>query len=84
MFPQKNIFVRYRVVNNQSYLINKGEAFILDDVGVTVWENINGEKSTDDIIVEIAKKFNKQPDEIKEDITGYIKDLKKNGLVKAV
>lgn len=84
MVPQKNIFVRYRVVNSQSYLINKGEAFILDDVGVTVWENINGEKSTADIIVEIAKKFNKQPDEIKADITGYIKELKKNGLVKAV
>lgn len=82
MIPSKNLFVRYRVVNNQSYLVNKGEAFILDEVGIAVWKNVDGENSTEDIVVEIAKMFNQNPEEIKSDINDYIKELEKSGLVK--
>lgn len=82
MIPVKNLFVRYRVVNNRSYLVNKGEAFILDEVGIAVWGNVDGENSIEDIVAKIAKLYNQNPEEIKSDINDYIKELEKSDLVK--
>ncbi|WP_162266039.1 PqqD family protein [[Bacillus] enclensis] len=80
---QKNMFVRYRIVESQPYLVHKGEAFILDEVGVKVWELIDGINSGEEIIDKIAESYSVTSKEIKRDIEKYLRELQKGGLIEA-
>lgn len=84
MIYQKNMFVRYRVIDSKSYIIKKNDAFILDDVGREIWELVNGQNSNEDIIQTIALNFSEDVDHIKGDIEKYLKELLKDGLIESI
>ncbi|MCC9022359.1 PqqD family protein [Bacillus nakamurai] len=81
MIYQKNIFVRFRIIDSKSYLILNDNAFILDDIGVNIWESIDSKKTIEEIINNIANVYSVDVNKITKDIKNYLKDLEKNGLI---
>ncbi|AYK65472.1 PqqD family protein [Bacillus subtilis subsp. subtilis] len=81
MIYQKNMFVRFRIIDTKPYLILNDNAFILDDVGVNIWESIDSKKNIEEIINKISNVYSVESNKITKDIKNYLKDLKKNGLI---
>ncbi|MGQ7871535.1 PqqD family protein [Bacillus sp. 1A] len=79
--PDKNLLARYRIIKGNPYIINGHDIFQLDDVGILIWENINGENDIEKIISIVSNKFSVSIEEIKVDITSFIEELHSNKLI---
>ncbi|EKF36481.1 MULTISPECIES: PqqD family protein [Bacillus] len=82
MIPKKHMFVKHRSVMGKEYLVNKREAFQLDDVGAVIWRNINGKDSPEVIAKNVAEHFSCDEIVVKDDVNEYINELVENNLVK--
>ncbi|CAG7915101.1 Coenzyme PQQ synthesis protein D [Mammaliicoccus sciuri] len=81
MILKRNLFVKYRTLKGEPYLLNGRNAFKLDEVGKVIWESIDGEKDLNEITEIVAKKFNIYFKDIEKDIKEFIEELKKNELI---
>jgi hypothetical protein len=57
------------------------ELFTLNETGKTIWSRLDGKKSLNDIVTELAAEFAAQPDEIAEDVTGFVGELVKRRML---
>ncbi|MFF2019516.1 PqqD family protein [Paenibacillus sp. NPDC058177] len=79
--PKKNIFVNFRAVNKVGYLGYKNEAYQLDEVGIRIWEAIDGASSIEQIAEQIAAHYQANISVVQRDIEDFIFDLRENQLV---
>ena len=81
MIPKKNVFVKYRAVQGHTYLVNKSEAFQLDDVGQKIWENIDGKATKEEIAIKIAESYKTEVETISNDLNEFLDELEENKLI---
>ena len=60
---------------------NTGRGFGINPVGVFVWKLLDGKHSVNDIVEEIKKNFKNVPDNVDEEVKGFIAALSENGLL---
>lgn len=58
-----------------------GNAFGLNPTGVFVWKLLDGEHSYDDISAKLRESAEEVPDEVKDHLQEFVRDLEKQGLV---
>jgi hypothetical protein len=84
MLPVKNIFVKFRVINGTPYLALQYELFELDEVGHTIWESMDGERSVEKIAEILAGKYKVDQDQVITDTREFIAALIENKLAEAL
>jgi len=57
------------------------ELFTLNEIGKIIWERLDGQKSLKDIVAEISVEFEAPSAEIEEDVTGFVQELLKRGIL---
>lgn len=57
--------------------------YVLNEVGARIWELIDGKRDTEEIIKVIKNEFD-SPDDVEGDVTEFIADLERIGVVKAI
>ena len=83
---QLNEQVRYRRLFDEGVLIHqeKAEALVLNDTAIAFLELCNGQRSTGEIISEMAQQYDVGHDELVEDLKGFIKELAQTGIIHPV
>lgn len=81
MIPNQNVFVQLRVINGVRYIAKNYEVFELDEIGMLVWELIDGQNSIDQIINQISLKYNVPKGLVTTDVQAFMDDLLANGLI---
>lgn len=51
------------------------DLFTLNDIGRTIWEKLDGEKSAQDIVNELAPEYDGSIEEITADVSGFLQEL---------
>ena len=50
--------------------------YTMNEVGAFIWENINGQRTVNDIVNEVLSEFEVSPDEAKNDVVVFFEDIK--------
>ncbi|MBO8164929.1 MAG: PqqD family protein [Brevibacillus sp.] len=81
MYPNKDVFVQCRVINNTKYLAKNNEVYQLDEVGEQVWDLLDGKTSIEQIADHIARKYQVDSNMVLNDIQKFIQELVDKNLV---
>ena len=78
--------VRFRRLLDEAVLIHqeKAEALVLNDTAVSFIELCNGERTVDEIIAGIVENFEVSAEQLVQDLTPFIKELSREGIIKPV
>jgi hypothetical protein len=78
--------VRFRRLLDEAVLIHqeKAEALVLNDTAVSFIELCNGERTVDEIIAGIVENFEVSAEQLVQDLTPFIKELSREGIIKLV
>lgn len=57
------------------------ELFTLNEIGKIIWDRLDGQKNLGDIVAEISLEFEAPDKEIEEDVTGFVHELLKRGIL---
>ena len=81
--PVQNEEICYYKVENEGLLIHgqKGKVRTVNLVGDFIWNLIDGQKSVEQIIVQVKSEFNYQVDTIKSDVIHYLQELSDRSLI---
>ena len=81
--PVQNEEITYHKVENEGLLIHgqKGKVRTVNLVGDFIWNLIDGQKSVEQIIVQVKSEFNYQVDTIKSDVIHYLQELSDRSLI---
>lgn len=69
---KKNIDFMIGNVDGKTYLANGMHVFELNDTSAMIFSLINGKKSIKDIINQLAKMYNKKPEDISQDVVNTV------------
>ncbi|MEM4260739.1 MAG: PqqD family protein [Candidatus Woesearchaeota archaeon] len=58
--------------------------FNLNEIGSIIWEKIDGVKTFDEIVSELLKEFNGQPDVIRQQAKEFINEIKEAKLIEVL
>ena len=86
MIWQLDSAVRYRRLLDEAVLIHqeKAEALVLNDTAVSFIELCDGKRTVDEIIAEIVENFEVSAEQLVQDLTPFIKELSREGIIKPV
>jgi 23S rRNA G2445 N2-methylase RlmL len=81
--PVQNDEVVYHKVEDVGLLLHgqKGKVRTVNLVGNFIWNLIDGQKSVEQIIVQVKSEFNYQVDTIKSDVILYLQELSDRSLI---
>jgi hypothetical protein len=81
--PVQNEEIYYQKIENEGLLIHgqKGKVRTVNLVGDFIWNLIDGQKSVEQIIVQVKSEFNYQVDTIKSDVIHYLQELSDRSLI---
>lgn len=57
------------------------ELFTLNEIGKRIWNKLDGKRNLADIVAELSSEFEALPDEIEEDVKGFMNELLKRRIV---
>jgi len=57
------------------------ELFTLNEIGKIIWDRLDGQKNLGDIVAEISLEFEAPAKEIEEDVTGFVHELVRRGIL---
>jgi len=57
------------------------ELFTLNGTGKVIWEWIDGRRKLQDVVKELSAGFEVSGEELKEDVTGFMEELLKRGII---
>lgn len=80
MILARNIFVQYRSVQGEKYVALNHNVYQLDEVGVIVWESLDGKTSLTHIVEKIAEKYNVDKEIVLKDVNEFVNDLLEKNL----
>jgi len=81
MIYRKDMFVKIQAIKGKIYIAKNTDVFELDEVGIFIWEKIDGKNSLEDIVFAVSKKYNQTIENIYSDVKDFINDLHNNNLV---
>ena len=83
MFPKASEDVVWKKNNEKIILFNarSGKLFELSETAACIWELCDGKNTEDNIVSILAKEFNKEDDDIREDITEFLEEMYKKGFL---
>jgi hypothetical protein len=86
MIWQLDSAVRFRRLLDEAVLIHqeKAEALVLNDTAVSFIELCDGKRTVDEIIAEIVENFEVSAEQLVQDLTPFIKELSREGIIKPV
>jgi coenzyme PQQ biosynthesis protein PqqD len=58
--------------------------FTLNETGKAIWDRLDGRRSLDDVIAELAAEYQAAPGEIENDVLGLVQELVKRRMLVAV
>jgi coenzyme PQQ biosynthesis protein PqqD len=60
------------------------ELFTLNETGKAIWERLDGRRSLNDVIAELAAEYQAPPGEIETDVLGLVEELSRRRMLVAV
>ena len=57
------------------------ELYTLNETGKAIWNNLDGQRSLNQIIEDLSQQFEAQSDSIKTDIAGFVEELLKRKML---
>ena len=60
------------------------ELFTLNETGKAIWEKLDGQRSLNDVIKELAAEYQAPPGEIDADVLGLVEELSRRRMLVAV
>lgn len=80
----KSISWRLRRIANKNLIMNNLDAFELNELGLAVWNLIDGSKSLDDIIKNLIMDYDVNEEQLAKDIGEFCTDLEEsNALIRS-
>ncbi len=76
--PKRNPRLRWRIYRGKAIIF---PSIGLNESGTSIWLLCDGKRSVKEIIDHLAKEYDLQPDEIRDSVLEFIKDLIKNKLI---
>ena len=80
---QKSERVSWRFLEEQVVLVdqNQGKVVRLTPTGAAIWEALDGQKNIQEIVTRICENFEADPEQVRQDVFSFLKQLKKQGFV---
>jgi hypothetical protein len=57
------------------------ELFTLNETGIAIWKQLDGQKSLKNVIADLSVEFDTSVEEIEEDVIGFVGELAKRGML---
>ena len=57
------------------------ELYSLNETGCEIWRRLDGKRSLEEIVADLAKEYEAALDEIEKDVTGLVDELLKRGML---
>lgn len=78
---KKKISWRVRKISNTYLLMNGVEAYEINEVGVSVWDQIDGEKTVSEIIQLLKGEYDTNTEILTRDIVRFMTEMENNDIV---
>lgn len=78
---RRNLNVRYKIIKDKTFLINKDEVYEIDELSSLIWEYIDGKKTFNDIKQLILGIYDVEERILHEDLLEIIARMKKQRLI---
>ena len=74
----------YKIIDGEATILNldNGNYYSLDEVATKIWQAVDRGKSVGEIINLLNKEYQTPEKKLKNDLSGFIKDMSKEGLIK--
>lgn len=60
------------------------EIYTLNETGRAIWQQLDGQKSLNEVIINLSKEFSCPIDEIKNDVLGFVSEMINQGMIEKV
>ena len=81
--PKRNENITWKEFVTDSILLDlrSGDFFDVNDVGLMIWKQIDGQQTVKEIITKLAASFDTADEEIASDVNEFLKELVDKGLI---
>ncbi len=81
--PKRNEIIRWREFGADGILLNpsSGAYFEISETAMIIWSHVDGRKTIEEIIRELATHFDADAEDLTGDTTEFIEDLMSKGLI---
>lgn len=81
--PKRNESIPWREFGAEGILLDpgSGDYFRVNEMGLTIWKHVDGRKTIEEIVEELAAHFDADDDELTKDTAEFIEDLFHKGLI---
>jgi hypothetical protein len=79
--PQKRFNVRFQVVQGKNLLVQRNNAYEIDEVGFSIWELCDGSRTVGEIAEALTQEYKVEYAVALADSQEFIDDLKTKGLL---
>ena len=82
-YPLKSQHTASRIIEGEAVIVipQEGLARILNQVGSRIWELMDGGRTVADIVEIISREFEVSPEEAREDILDFLRELENKKMV---
>lgn len=80
---KRHEIIRWREFGDHGILLNpaSGDYFEISEAGLIIWKQIDGQRTVEEIINELATHFVVEGEDLTKDVAEFIEDLMGNGLI---
>ena len=73
----------YKIIDGQATILNldNGNYYTLDGAAMKIWQAVASQKNFGQILLLLIKEYQISSKKLKNDLTGFIKDMTKEGLI---
>ena len=81
--PRKNESIQWRAFGTDGILLNpaSGDYFEINEVGLLIWTHVDGQRTIEEIIEELASHFDTDTQGLAGDTTEFLEELIRRGLI---
>lgn len=81
--PRKNEGIQWRAFGTDGILLDpaSGDYFEINDVGLLIWTHVDGQRTFEEIIKELASHFDAETDCLTSDTIEFLEELIRRGLI---
>lgn len=81
--PKRNEAIRWREFGTDGILLNpgSGDYFEVSETGLMIWMHVDGRRTVEEIIRELAARFDTDPEDLSRDTVEFMEELTDRGLV---
>ncbi|HLF26423.1 MAG TPA: PqqD family protein [Anaerolineae bacterium] len=79
--PQKKFNVRFQAVQGKSLLVQRNNAYEIDEVGLSIWELCDGNNSIEKIAEALTQEYDVEYVQALADCQAFVEDLTSKGLL---